>query len=175
MFFIVPVYALFLGLSSGLSSHSAYVSSADTSGSNAERKIALRLDIPREPPLKDQEIRRQIANRVLRIDSEYEPAPGVPLNQKFMGGCPPTEWFYSNGDWKKSVCEVSGRMYTGRWTIESYRAGHWLCVEAVDYAKACRAVWRGPRADQIIMPVSEFTRIGDRIEALSLYRLEATP
>ena len=50
------------------------------------------------------------------------------------------------------------RFYRGRWTVEPYQGGDHLCVEAPDYPRRGRFVWRGDGPDRAFMPA--FLSIG---------------
>jgi len=120
----------------------------------ASRTPPLRLDAPRWAPLTGQQIAALFKGHSLIVDENYEPVPGVKVEIFEVGGCWPRENFFADGRWQRFECQRAARTYDGHWTTEAFRGGERLCVQASDFLKRCRLVWRGKSADQIIMPVA---------------------
>lgn len=140
-----------------------------------EPRLSLRLDEPKQKPLRKEVILEMFSDKIMSVDINYEPTPGTKVNQIFFGGCAPTEEFHSNGEWKLRICQVMARTISGHWYIEEYRSGQRLCVYSKDYNKDCRTVWIGPEPNQVIMTDNSFG--GDRgwNKVYTLYRLDNIP
>lgn len=133
--------------------------------------LPLRLAAPQWPPLTAQQIRGLVADRMVIVEDGYEPAPGIKLRAFFVGGCPPAETFFPDGRWEMGVCERAYRVFKGFWSTEAFRGGDRLCVEANDRPKACRFVWQGAVADQIVMSQPSRAGADTSNEDYSPYRI----
>lgn len=116
-----------------------------------KHRAPLRLAQPDWKPLTAQQIRGKISDRSVVIDNTYETLPGVKLPIIMQGGCAPRETFFGDGRWQIGICQRVYRVFVGRWSIEPFRGGEWLCVESDERPKSCRFVWEGPNVDQIFM------------------------
>ena len=103
-------------------------------------------------PLGGQELVDAVSGKTLMLDEEYEIAPGVKPQVIYIGGCPPGERFDADGKWTGTFCYRVMRIFKGRWTVEKFRGGERLCVEAEGYSKRCRFVWQGEEPDQLFLP-----------------------
>jgi hypothetical protein len=135
-----------------------------------------KLDRPDWLPLTPQQIAGALAGRALLVDEDYQPFPGVKIKTFWMGGCPPREAFSSNGDWSRYVCQRGPHIYTGRWKTEKFRGGDRLCVEAPDFPKLCRFVWREASDNRVIMAADPIflNEHQDDPRTFNPYRLVAT-
>jgi hypothetical protein len=139
--------------------------------SEAVRATPLRLVRPSWFPLTGQQIRSLFSDRILVLDEDYQPAPGVKLQIDYFGACPPTETFFADGRWQLNECQRARRLFEGHWTTDTFRGGERLCVEALDYPKQCRGVWQGSSTYQIIMAPASPDLQNDDPERFNPYRL----
>lgn len=125
------------------------------SPSPTPKALPIRLDQPDWRALASSEIKRLFLNRALVVQADYEPAPGISVKVRYFGGCPPREQFSADGRWVMQECQRGQRRYQGHWQTERLKDDDWLCVEADDFPKKCRLVWRGVLRDQVVMsPIS---------------------
>ena len=121
----------------------------------------LRLDAPRWLPLTGTQIVALFSDRVLEVEENYEPSPGVKVEMVEVGGCWPQEKFFADGRWQRVECQRGARTFEGHWGTDKFRGGERLCVEAADFPKRCRFVWEGASADRVFMGVAGVTRASD--------------
>jgi hypothetical protein len=113
-----------------------------------------RLLTPNWHPLTGSQIRAAVSGHHLRIDENYKVAPGLKPKAIFAGGCPPPETFYADGRWTTFFCDRAGTGFEGRWSVEPFRGGEHLCVEAPDFPKSCRFVWGSRSPSRLFMPTT---------------------
>lgn len=109
---------------------------------------------PKWLPLTGSQIAAALSGNRLTIDEDYEVAPGLRPQVSFTGGCIPTEVFHPDGRWLSRFCYRGPKIFNGRWTVEPFRGGDHLCVEAPDFARTCRFVWQAAAPNRLFMPAS---------------------
>ena len=106
---------------------------------------------PDWPSLRGQDLVDAMSGKTLVLDEEFEIAPGVKPKVIYSGGCPPHERFHADGKWIGIFCSRVQTTFQGQWTVEKFRGGERLCVEAEGYSKRCRFVWQGEESDQLFL------------------------
>ena len=114
--------------------------------------LYVRLALPDRPPLNDQQIRAALAEHKLVLDSKYSPAPNVNVRTAMLGGCPPSERFFGDGRWERTVCGLTYQTNRGSWAVRGSR----LCVHQENIAEECRRVWSTSSPGRLILSVPVF-------------------
>ena len=149
----MPVTLYLAGIESSQKSKNSATEGSDIGSIvNAGRVPPIMLGMPNWMPLNGREIAEVIANQYLLYDEYYRVSPGLKPQELMWGGCPTVERFQRDGAWELYFCGRAARTYYGNWDVEDFRGGQRLCVEASNFAKSCRFVWRGAGSQQLFLP-----------------------
>ncbi|MCA0978554.1 hypothetical protein LCM19_09270 [Qipengyuania flava] len=127
---------------------------------------------PDWPSLGGQNLVDAMSGRALVLDEEFEIASGVKPQVIYSGGCPPDERFDADGKWTGIFCFRVKTTFEGQWTVEKFRGGERLCVEAEGYSERCRSVWQGEEPDQLFLPAETISDQEDDPVRYNPYRIK---
>lgn len=80
-------------------------------------------------------------------------APNIYVEGSIIGGCPPTERFYSNGEWERLICSRLPETQSGTWSIKRDHSGSKVCTLTNKGFNQCRVLWKRSSPSRFLLTI----------------------